>query len=104
VPCPKDFFKDQASSMVLMRGMKPIPRALVVMCGSVLRWSRLTSLACPNYPNCKAPLHLPKRPQRVLGSSRHRHRLRRCDVIARLPIHVGGVGTEIFRENFRATG
>jgi hypothetical protein len=35
----------------------------------VLRWSGLTSyLAYPNYPNCKAPVHLRKRPQSVLRS------------------------------------
>jgi hypothetical protein len=39
----------------------------------VLGSSCLTSyLACPNYPNCKAPVHLPQRPQRVLGFSTQR--------------------------------
>jgi hypothetical protein len=42
------------------------PRCLARL---VLGWSGLTSyLACPNYPNCEAPVHLRKRPQSVLRS------------------------------------
>ena len=50
--------------------MKSLPRCPRCFARLVLRWSRLTTyLACPNYPNCKRPIHLPKRSQ---GMREHR--------------------------------
>ena len=44
-----------------MKMMPTCPRCFTQL---VRRKSRLgTYLACPNYPNCKRPMHLPKPPQ-----------------------------------------